>query len=168
MTVTQLLPALADTLCALDTAGCPTYCANADTLATRLSALDGRLEAMLAPVRDAPVMLAQPFFRYFLQRYGPRLVAVVEPQPASEPSPRRIQALARQAREAGVQAILTQHQLPPRSAQAVAEAARIPIQTLDPLGGTGARQTYETLLQHNAQQILGVLEATATSSTDGF
>lgn len=160
LTVRQLLPPLVDSLCAVDARGCTTYRANADTLAMQLGALAGRLRVMLEPVRDVPVLLAQPFFRYFLYEYGPRLVGVIEPQPAKEPSPRRLQDLATQARSDSVRAIFTQHQLPPRSAEVVAEAAGVPLHSLDPLGGIEGRTTYEALMLYNARQIVKALRRT--------
>ena len=151
LAVKQLVPVLADTLCAMDPAGCSTYRANADSFATALAPLDAQLQALLQPVRDTPVLLAQPFFRYFLRRYGPRLVGVVEPQPGAEATPRQLHRLVEEARAVGARAILTQRSLSDRSARAVAEASRIPVVSLDPLGGTEGRRTYEALLQTNAR-----------------
>lgn len=148
--VKAVLPALVDSLCAADAAGCGTYRANADAFATRLNALDVRVQAMLAPVRDVPVMTAQPFFGYFLHRYGPSLRGVIEPQPAREPSPRQIEARVATARQASVRAIFTQRQLPPRAAEAVSEAAGIPLYALDPIGGVDGRDTYVDFVLYNA------------------
>lgn len=156
-TVTSLLPVLADTLCAIDAGGCSTYRANTDSLATTLSALDARLDTMMEPVREVPVLLARPFFRYFLARYGPNLVGVIEPQPAAEPSPRQVQALVRRARDRDARAILTQRHLSSRAAEAVAEAADLPLIELDPLGTAEGQATYETLVMDNAQILLDAL-----------
>jgi ABC-type Zn uptake system ZnuABC Zn-binding protein ZnuA len=161
LAVRQLLPPLVDSLCAAAPSGCTTYRANADTFATQLGMLAGRLRVMMEPVRDVTVMLAQPFFRYFLHAYGPHLAGVIEPQPGKEPSPRRIQTLTKQIRADSVQAIFTQHQLPPRSAEVVAEAAGVPIHTLDPLGGADGRTSYEALILYNARQIAKALRRDA-------
>lgn len=159
--VRALLPALADTLCAVDAAGCGTYRANADSFATALGALDAQLDSMLRPVRDTPILLAQPFFRYFLHRYGPSLAGVVAPSPARSPSPRDLHTLTQDAQARGVEAIFTQASLPPQAAQAVGEAAGIPLHTLDPLGGTPSRATYDALLEWNAQRIVDALSGTS-------
>jgi ABC-type Zn uptake system ZnuABC Zn-binding protein ZnuA len=157
--VTSLISPLADTLCALDRAGCDTYRANADSLLVDLSALDARLETMMAPVRDAPVMLAQPFFRYFLADYGPRLVGVVEPRPGKEPTPRQIQATTERVRSTDAQALLTQDALSPRAARAVSEATSVPLIPLDLLGGPSKRTTYERLLLDNAHRLRSALSS---------
>ncbi len=153
MAVRAMLPALADTLCHADPAGCTTYRANADSLASALVALDAEIQSLMEPVGHVPVLLAQPFFRYFMQRYGPELAGIIEPQPAKEPTPRALQALIRTARERRVRAILVQEQLPARSAQAVAEAAGVPLLRLDPIGGAAGRRTYGEWLRYNAQML---------------
>lgn len=162
LSVRALLPALADTLCRVDADGCSTYRANADSFATALTALNASLDAQLRPVQSARVLLAQPFFRYFVRRYGLELIGIIEPHPGQEPSPRTLQALVERARAAQVRAILVQDQLPARAAQAVAEAADLPLIRLDPLGGSAGRRTYAELLEYNASLLRNGL-----SSPDG-
>ena len=160
LAVKGLLPALADTLCALDADGCTTYRANADSFATALAALDTRLQRIMGPVRETPVLLAQPFFRYFLHRYGPRLVGVVEPRPGTQPTARDLRRLVEQARAAGARAVLTQRQLSDQAAAAVAEPSALPLIQLDPLGGVEGRDTYASLLLSNARRLRDSLART--------
>lgn len=163
LAVRALLPALTDTLCALDRGGCATYTANAGSFADSLTALDAELQALLGPVQTAPVLLAQPFFRYFMHRYGPQLAGVVELQPSKEPSPRALQGLISEARRAGVRAVLIQRQLPPRAAEAVAEGVGLPLVTLDPLGGGAGRRSYRDLLRYNAVALHDALTEPSTA-----
>ena len=157
LAVKRLLPALTDTLCAIDAPGCATYRANADSFATTLAALDARLQSITAPVHDSRVLLAQPFFRYFLHRYGPQLVGIVETRPGTEPTPRTLHRLVRRAEASGAHAVLTQKQLSPRAASAVAEPLALPLIELDPLGGTDGRTTYRALLIANARLLRDAL-----------
>lgn len=151
--VKSMLPAVVDTLCAVDGPGCATYRSNADSFATGLSGLHTRLQTMMEPVRDVPVLLAQPFFRYFLRQYGPRLVGVVEPRPGVEPTPREIEALLGQAQASNVRYVLTQRQLSSRSADIVGGSADLRRVPLDPLGGVEGRRTYSELLLYNARAL---------------
>jgi zinc transport system substrate-binding protein len=160
LAVASLLPPLADTLCAIDAAGCATYRANADSFATALAALDTRLQTMMTPVRETPVLLAQPFFRYFLRRYGPRLVDVVEPRPGTQPTARDLRRLVERAQTSGARYILTQRQLSDQAAAAVAEPTALPLVQLDPLGGTEGRDTYAGLLLSNARLLRDSLART--------
>ena len=159
LAVKQLVPVLADTLCAVDPPGCSTYRANADSFTTALATLDTQIRSLTVPVREVPVLLAQPFFRYFLRRYGPRLVGIVEPSPGVEATPRQLQRLVRRVRATGAHAIFTQRSLSDRAARAVSEAAGVPVVSLDPLGGTEGRRTYEDLLRFNARQLQAALAA---------
>ena len=151
LAVRALLPGLVEALCRVDPPGCATYRGNAVEVRDGLGRLHQEVETLVAPVRGAPVLLSHPFFRYFLSRYGLYLVGVVEPSPGKEPSPRALQRLVRTAGRAGVAAILTQSQLPDRSAAAVAEAAGIPMVQLDPIGGSAAHGSYRELILHNAR-----------------
>lgn len=151
LAVKQLLPAMVDTLCAMDDAGCATYRANADSFTTALVALDARLRTLTAPVRNTPVLLAKPFFRYFLRRYGPRLTGIIEPRPGAEPTPRQLHEIVVRTRNEGARAILTQQSLSDRAARAVSDASALPRISLDPIGGIEGRRTYEALLLHNGE-----------------
>lgn len=157
--VESMLPAMVDTLCTIDGPGCTTYRSNADSFATTLSDLRARLDTMMEPVRDVPVLLAQPFFRYFLRQYGPRLVGVVEPRPGVEPTPREIENLLGRAQTSNVRYVLTQRQLSSRSADILGGSADLRTVPLDPLGGVEGRRTYSELLLHNAQVLRDTLLA---------
>lgn len=151
LVVRALLPALADTLCALDDTGCTGYRARADAFAAQLDALDADLRAQLAPLAGRRVLLAEPFLLYFLRRYGLDAAGSIEPVPGAEPSPKALQRLIRQVEAEGIAAILTLPQLPARAARAVAEATGVPVVELDPLGGGPGRDTYDALLRYNAR-----------------
>ena len=158
LAVKAILPAVADTLCAHDPAGCDTYAANAEAFADELDALHAELNALLDPVRSAPVLLSQPFFQYFLNRYDIELVGVVEPNPAHEPTARYIQTTVNHARDHDVRAILSLPQLRANAAEAVSESADVPIVQLDPLGGVDERRTYDELLRYNARILAETLD----------
>jgi len=120
--------------------------------------LDSQLATMLHPLADTKVALSQPFFQYFLARYGLRVVDIVEPLPAKEPSPRQVSRQIETLQTDGARILFTQAQLPDRSARAVAEGASIPILALDPIGGVDGRSTYPDLLLYNARRMLAELE----------
>lgn len=147
--VRALMPALADTLCALDPEGCDTYRTNAQAVADSLQALHRDMEATLQSVQARPFMASQPFLHYLVRRYGLTQAAVIEASPAHEPSARRIHQLTEQAQAQGVVLMVRQRQLPATAAQAVAEGAALPMVALDPLGGPSF-DTYPALMRHNA------------------
>ena len=163
-TVEAILPALTDTLCSLDEAGCAAYRANAERFSIRLHVLDDSLKTLLSPVRGKAILLSHPFLGYFARRYGLVVAGIVEEIPGSEPSPQDMQRMVQEARNSDAAAIFTQPQLPARAARAVAEVVGLPVIELNPLGtGSGADVSYEELLYYNARKIVSAL---ASSEAD--
>lgn len=156
--VRAMLPALVDSLCKVDPAGCGAYRGNAAMFARQLDSVTTAIAAELSKARGARVILAHPFFNYFLRRFGIEVVGTVELAAGSEPSARDLQRLILAVRTTGAKAIFTHPQLPDRPARVVAEAAGIPIFQLDPLGGVKGRTSYAQLLWHNAHILARVLQ----------
>ncbi len=150
--VKALLPALVAKLSAIDPAGAPVYRANAGRMSARLDGLDRELAQTLAPVRGRPVVLFHPSFRYLLHRYGLPLAAVIEPAPGKDPGPRGIMELVARVKAARARALFTEPQLSRRVAEAVAEAAGLPLYELNPLAGADPKATggIEDLIRSNA------------------
>ncbi|MCE5231199.1 metal ABC transporter substrate-binding protein [bacterium] len=147
LAVKALLPALAARLSEIDPAGASLYQSNARAMARRLDDLDRELAKLLAPVRGRPVVLFHPSFRYLMRRYGLPLAGVIEPAPGKEPGPRTIMELVNKVHAAKARALFTEPQLPRRVAQAVAEAAGVPLYELNPLGNSA---DIESLIRSNA------------------
>lgn len=149
--VKLVLPKLAQTLGECDPQGTSVYDENARRFGEALDALHARLGEILAPVKGKPVLLFHPSFQYFLKRYGLVLAGVIEPFPGKEPTPRYLKAMIEQVRGAGVKAVFTEPQLPSRPAEVIAEAAGVPVYTLDPIGGGEGRAALADLLLYNAR-----------------
>ena len=149
-TVAAMLPALADTLCAIDRARCAGYREHAAQFADTLRALDAELAARLAPLRGRAVVLFHPSFGYMLARYGIAIAGVIEPSPGKEPTPKDVEALAGAIRRTGAAVVFTESQLPRRPAAVVAEVAGVRLAELDPLGGVPGRDSYTALMRYNA------------------
>ncbi len=157
LVVRALLPALVDSLCTFDPAGCPVYRAAGAQFASRLDTLTTAITGLLQKARGTRVLLAHPFFNYFLRRFGIEVVGTVEVAAGSEPSARDLQRLSTKARASGARAIFTHPQLPDRPARIVGEITGIPVHQLDPIDGTEGRLSYEQLLWYNAQILAKVL-----------
>ncbi len=156
--VKAALPGLINVLAELDPAGRPAYEANGAQFAAELDDLDRTAREILAPVAGAAVVLHHPSVRYLLHRYGLREAGAIEAAPGKEPSPREIQSLIEQIRGAKVKALFNEPQLPARPVEVVAEAAGLPVFTLDPNGGVAGRDTYAELILFNAAALRKALE----------
>lgn len=153
LAVKAVLPGLAEALSELDPGGREVYQRNATRFAVELDDLDRRLADILSPTRGAAVVLHHPSVRYLLNRYGFRLLGVIEESPGKEPSPRAIQDLVSEMKAAGVKAVFNEPQLASRPVEVIAEAAGVSVRMLDPLGGEPGRETYSDLLLFNAKAL---------------
>ena len=158
LTVKAILPALTDSLCALDPAGCEIYQQNSKVFAQRLDSLHAKMNELFTSMVGKSVMLSHPFFQYFLKRYGFHVAGMIEKIPGREPSPKDIKEIIQQVNREKVQAIFTHPQLPDRASKLVAEATGIKVYELDPLGGVAGRQTYDELLMYNAKIVFEALQ----------
>lgn len=147
----RLAPLLVQALSAADPADAATFRSNGAVLESSLQRLDADLERVLAPLRGAPFVPFHDAWPYFARRYGLDLIASIEPSPGREPSPRTIADAVATIRRMHAKAVFDERQLNPRPAQVVAEAAGVPLVTLDPLGD--ANESYQDLMRANATAI---------------
>ncbi len=151
-----LVPALAERLAAADPAGKEYYEKRRQDFHRRLTVLDQEIRAELDKAKTRKYIAFHAAWPYFAQRYGLERVAVVQEFAGEEPTPRELAGLVRDARAAGVGAILVEPQLNPRVAQTVAAEFGAGTVVVDPLGDSGdpARDSYEDLLRFNAQAFM--------------
>ena len=158
LAVKALLPALTDTLCALDALNSPNYIKNATKFSLELDNINLQIEKKLHHLRGKAVLLSHPFFRYYLKRFGIEIVGIIEVIPGTEPTARELKELIQTIKKKNVMAILTHPQLSDRPARLVAEATGIKVFELDPIGGSSGRTTYEEIMYYNTQILLEALQ----------
>jgi len=152
------LPAICDTLSALDPGGKNVYLKNMNAFAIELENLKQKIATELQPVQGTSVFLSHPFFQYYLKRFGFKTAGIIEVNPGTEPTPRELKFFIDVSQKENVRAVLAQVQLSDRPAKLVAEAAHISLIVLDPLGGFPGRQTYSELLLYNTRLLIEGLE----------
>lgn len=160
LTVRSVLPALADTMCALESSRCESYRRGAAAFAEHLLAVHDSVSVLMADVAGKPVMLAHPFLDYFARRYDVFVAGIVEEIPGSEPTPSDMMRMIELASESPAEVIFTLPQHPSRAAEAIAEAANLKLVELDPIGG--GSNGYADLLYFNASTIRNALVQNAS------
>jgi ABC-type Zn uptake system ZnuABC Zn-binding protein ZnuA len=156
--VKAIIPRLLETLSQLDPARADAYAANATRFMTELDALDAEFKAAPAPVDGYALVAFHPSWCYFFERYGIKVGAYVEPFPGKEPTPQTIQQLKQDLKGAKRCIVLSEIQLPAKSAEVLAETLEARIAVIDPLGGQGDRTTYAGLLRYNALRVREALQ----------
>ncbi len=158
LTVASLLPELVATLCRLDPEGCAEYEANAARFEALLETLHTETAEATAPIAGQVIALFHPSWKYYTDRYGLEVAALVEPYPGQESSPRYIRQVIEQLQEHGANVVFTEPQLPRRPAEVVAEAASVRLMEIDPVGGAPQTSTYADLIRYNTQVFLKALQ----------
>lgn len=119
-----------------------------------LEELDRLFTESLRTCERREVVTSHAAFGYLVQRYGLRQIAISGLSPEAEPSPRRLEEVARFAREHGVSTIFFETLVSPRVAQAVARTVGATTAVLNPIEGLtpeqqNARENYISLMRHN-------------------
>jgi zinc transport system substrate-binding protein len=156
--VRAIVPALVDVLSQQDPDNSAVYKANADAFVVQLDALDQEFKALPVPPEGYALVAFHPSWCYFFERYGIKVSAYVEPFPGKEPTPQTIQKLKKDLAGANRWVVLSEIQLPAKSAEVLAETLGARIAVIDPLGGQGERTSYANFLRYNASRVLEVLQ----------
>jgi zinc transport system substrate-binding protein len=156
--VSVMVPRLVEILSDEDPEGRAQYEANGEAFVRELEALDLEIAALMAQSPAAAVIAFHPSWSYFSARYGPAVNAYVEPIPGKELTPRGILKFREEFSNQNQVVVLSEVQLPPNSADALAETLSARVGVLDPLGGASPLDSYPALLRHNADRLREVLQ----------
>jgi zinc transport system substrate-binding protein len=148
-----MVKAIGDELGRVDVAHSNEYRQRATELDGRLEKLDKEIEGRTAAWKTKGFITFHGSFNYFADRYKLQIIAVIEPFPGSTPTGEYIQEVLKAVADKKVPALFSEPQLDPRPAQTIADAAKIPLGTLDPVGGTENTDSYEKLIRFNTDAL---------------
>lgn len=121
----------------LDAANAATYEANAKAAAERIAALDAELAAVLAPVKDKPLVTFHDAYGYFADHYGLTFVGSIALGDASSPGAARLADLRGELEAGGVVCLFPEVQHDPALVDQLAEGTTVKIGgALDPVGSS--------------------------------
>jgi ABC-type Zn uptake system ZnuABC Zn-binding protein ZnuA len=123
----------------------------------RLDAADADVRRLLADLPTRRIATVHDAFGYFADAYGLEVVAVFEPYPGREPSPRFVVEFQRQVRASGLRVLFTEPQLSVEALRPIARDLGVTLDILDPLGGVPGRDGYAELLLFDARAVAGAI-----------
>ena len=138
---TQLIPiarAVQAELARVDQAHAADYAANTEALARELIGLDAAFRTGLADCRRSTFVTTHAAFGYLARRYGLTQIPVSGVNPEVEPSPARVAAVQRLARQHQVTTIFSETLISPATAEAIAGDLGLRTDVLDPVEGITA------------------------------
>lgn len=153
------LDAIAGALAETDPAQAQDYRARAAAARAALAALDGGIDARLAPLREVKFVTYHDAFQYFERRYGLQSAGAIAPSDATSPGPAWLAHIRDEIAEHGVKCVFSEPQFQARLVEAVAEGQEVRVVPLDPLGSAlepGAA-LYPALLSDMAAAMLACL-----------
>jgi zinc transport system substrate-binding protein len=147
------IDAIVAQLATLDPGGKATFTANADAIKKSLRELDAKITARRKTWTKSVIVTFHGSMAYFARRYGILIAAVVEPIAGTEPTAQYIDQVVAAVKRGKAAALFTEPQLSKGPGEAIAREAGIPLGELDPVGGVAGRDSYEALLNWNADQL---------------
>jgi ABC-type Zn uptake system ZnuABC Zn-binding protein ZnuA len=133
--------------------------ANCAAYVKKLDALDARLSALFAGVRNRKFIQWHPAWDYFAADYGLVVAGTIESGHGDSPSLKSFRALADTARREGIKTVLVDQYVQGGTAAAlVREIGGIEVR-LDSIGDPSApgKSDYIGLMEHNARVLAGAL-----------
>lgn len=132
-----ILRVTAETLAKADPAEAALYRRNAAAAEARIRALEARMEAELAPVRNRPYLAFHDAYQYLEARYGLRNLGFVVPHPEHPMTgARHVRTLRTLIRRDGIRCIFTEPEYEPKLINPVVEGLPVRVMTLDHLGAS--------------------------------
>lgn len=121
----------------------------------RLTALDTEIRTKLSalPPERRAIVTFHPAWYYFAQEYDFTIAGTFESSPGREPTPRGLQALSETVAASDVRALYVEPLFSDAAVRAFAADRGLSIASIDDIGGTGGRDSYESLMRHDAQII---------------
>ncbi|MFF7988300.1 metal ABC transporter substrate-binding protein [Kitasatospora xanthocidica] len=146
-----------------DPAHAEDYRKNTDALVTELTALDQDFRAGLKDTRTKTFVTSHAAFGYLADRYGLTQVAINGVDPESEPTPARLAAVQKAAKDNGATTIFFETLVSPKLADTVAKDLALKTAVLDPLEGVKdpSKENYLTVMKQNLANLQAALGATA-------
>ena len=133
---------------------------NSEVFATNLAAFVAELETLdqkfltgLALCERDLIVTAHAAFGYLADAYGLTQEAIAGLSPESEPTPKRLNEIGKEAKADGTTTIFFETLASPKVAQTLADDLNIEAAVLDPIEGISEGQTYFSIMESNLEAL---------------
>lgn len=158
----QQVKNIADQLAAADPQHANQYQANAAAYIAKLEALKKEMHDAVDVLPNKNIVTFHEAFPYFAKEFNLNIVAVIEREPGSEPTPQEIEATIAQVKSLNVKALFAEPQYPAEAAQTIARESGAKVYALDPVvtgeATADAADAYINAMKKNAQVLQQALQ----------
>jgi len=129
------------------------YATNLDKFVAELNVLDQKFLTGLASCERDLIVTSHAAFGYLADAYGLTQEAIAGLSPDSEPTPKRLNEISKEAKTDGTTTIFFETLASPKIAQTLADDLNIEAAVLDPLEGISEGQTYFSIMESNLKAL---------------
>ena len=133
----------------IDPARSQKYASNLAKFKKSLMKLDTEFRTGLAACERSEIITSHSAFGYLAKRYHLVQVGILGLSPDAEPSPKRLNEIAKQVKRDKITTIFFESILSPKVAKTLASDLKIKAEVLDPIEGVGENQTYFSVMESN-------------------
>ena len=141
--------AVAAKLSEVDPDNSETYATNLSAFVEQLEGLDADFTSGLASCERRLIVTSHAAFGYMADAYNLEQEAISGLSPESEPTPKRLNEIGKEAKADGTTTIFFETLASPKVAQTLADDLNISAAVLDPIEGIGEGQTYFSIMESN-------------------
>jgi zinc transport system substrate-binding protein len=141
--------AVAAKLSEVDPDNSETYATNLTAFVEQLEGLDADFTSGLASCERRLIVTSHAAFGYLADAYNLEQEAISGLSPESEPTPKRLNEIGKEAKADGTTTIFFETLASPKVAQTLADDLNISAAVLDPIEGIGEGQTYFSIMESN-------------------
>ena len=152
---------IAAQLAAADPKHADAYQKNAAAYIQKLEALKKEMHAAIGRLPHKDIVTFHEAFPYFAQEFGLHIVAVIEREPGSEPTPAELKETIEKVKALPVKVLFTEPQYAPSAAEAIARETGAKIYPLDPVvtgeANRAAKDAYIETMKKNQATLVEAL-----------
>ena len=153
---------IAEQLSAVDPGNKEKYRANAAAYVQKLTDLKEEMHSVLDGLENRDIITFHEAFPYFAQEFDLNIIAVVEREPGSEPTPKELADIIDTIKQTGIKALFAEPQYSSKAAEAIARDTGAKVFILDPVV-TGeavpdAADAYIETMRKNGETLAEALE----------
>ena len=138
------------------------YKENADAYAAKLENLKQDMHAAVDSLPNKNIVTFHEAFPYFAKEFNLNIVAVIEREPGSDPTPKDIEETVDKVKSLNIKALFVELQYPEGAAQTISKESGAKVYTLDPVvtgdADENAADAYINVMKKNAQVLQEALQ----------
>lgn len=124
---------IANELAVIDTKNADKYKSNANAYILKLTAIKEKMKLGLKDIMTRDIITFHEAFPYFAKEFNLNIVAVIEREPGTAPTPKELENTINIIKNSSVKALFAEPQYEPKAAQTIAKETGAKVYTLDPV-----------------------------------